>query len=298
MQTINVILNGGFMKIAMSGATGFVGKHLAASFKLNGCEIIQLAKSDFLEGIPALQKKIEGSQVVINLAGAPIIAKWTGAYKKIMYSSRIDATNMLVAAMSNPGDKPGLFISTSAVGVYEKGGPHTETKYRYGNGFLGKLALDWEKAALNAQSAGIRTVIFRFGIVLGNDGGALAQMLPPFKLGLGGKIGSGDQPFSWVHINDLVNAYSFAIENESIKGTYNLTAPESVTNKILTETLAKVLGRPAFFKIPEFVLRLKYRDGATALIEGQDVKPEKLLEAGFKFKFETLKAALTDLLVK
>ncbi|MBF0327527.1 MAG: TIGR01777 family protein [Nitrospirae bacterium] len=286
------------MKITMSGGSGFVGKHLTDNLKLNGCEIVQLDKPDFIGDIATLQKKIEGSQIVINLAGAPIIADWTEDYKKILYSSRIDTTNMLVNAMSNLGNKPKLFISTSAVGVYENGGPHTETKFRYSNEFLGKLALDWEKAAVNAQNAGIRTVIFRFGIVLGTDGGALAQMLTPFKLGLGGKIGSGKQPFSWVHIEDLVNAYSFAVKNENIKGIYNLTAPESVTNKILTKTLSKILDRPAFFTVPEFVLRLKFGDGATALIEGQDVKPERLLEAGFQFKFKTLNSALTELLAK
>ncbi|TAN42899.1 MAG: TIGR01777 family protein [Nitrospirae bacterium] len=286
------------MKIAVSGATGFVGKHLADSFKSKGFEIVQLDRSDFESGSENLQKKIEGAQVVINLAGAPIIGRWTGPYKKILYSSRINTTDMLVNAMSGLDKKPELFISTSAVGVYEKGGPHTEKKYSYSNEFLGRLALDWEKAALKAQNAGIRTVIFRFGVVLGKDGGALAQMLHPFKFGLGGKIGSGEQPFPWVHIKDLVSAYWFVIENQKTEGVYNLTAPENITNKIFTETLAGVLMRPAFFTVPEFILRLKYGDGAKVLIEGQDVRPERLLEAGFQFRFKTISYALTDLLEK
>jgi hypothetical protein len=284
------------VKITMSGGTGFVGTHLAGDFAARGHEIVQLGKNDFVGGVETLQGKIEGSGAVVNLAGAPIVGRWTEPYKKVLYSSRIQTTGMLVRAMARMNVRPGLFVSTSAVGVYESGGPHTEARYRYSEGFLGRLARDWESAAGEAQAAGIRTVIFRFGIVLGSDGGALAQMLRPFRLGLGGRIGSGNQPFSWVHVQDLVRAYSFAIDHPGVQGVYNLTAPESVTNRVLTRTLAGVLGKPAFIPVPEFVLRLKFGDGAQALVEGQDVKPERLLGAGFAFRFPTLREALTDLL--
>lgn len=282
------------MKITATGASGFVGSFLSAYFRQKGYDFVGIDKEDFASN--ALHSKLTGSDVVINLAGAPIINKWTEDYKKVLFSSRVTLTDKLVSALSALPSKPSLFISTSAIGVYRNGGPHTEERFEYDSGFLGKLALAWETSALKAQELSIRTVIFRFAVVIGRDGGALAQMLPVFKLGLGGKIGSGKQPFSWVHILDIARAYEFAISNDQISGVYNLSAPNPVTNEVLTNTLSEILRKPAFLTVPAFALRLKYGDGAVVLTEGQEVYPDRLLRSGFEFKFKTLKEALQDVL--
>lgn len=282
------------MKITATGASGFVGSFLSTYFRQKGYDFVGIDKEDFASN--ALHSKLTGSDVVINLAGAPIINKWTEDYKKVLFSSRVTLTDKLVSALSALPSKPSLFISTSAIGVYRNGGPHTEERFEYDSGFLGKLALAWETSALKAQELSIRTVIFRFAVVIGRDGGALAQMLPVFKLGLGGKIGSGKQPFSWVHILDIARAYEFAISNDQISGVYNLSAPNPVTNEVLTNTLSEILRKPAFLTVPAFALRLKYGDGAVVLTEGQEVYPDRLLRSGFEFKFKTLKEALQDVL--
>ena len=283
------------MNIAMSGSTGFVGGHLTKAFRERGWTVIPLGRDDFKGDDAALSRKIEGVEVVINLAGASVAARWTKEYKKIMYGSRIETTKKIVDAMAGAGEKPRLFISTSAVGIYGAGGVYTEENARYGDDFLGKLASDWEQAALRARDAGVRTVIFRFGIVLGLDGGALKKMLIPFRIGLGGTIGDGKQAFSWVHIKDLVRAYFTVMENKGFEGIYNLTAPNPTTNKGLTSALAHALHRPALMRVPSFVLKLQLGEGAEVLLKGQRVLPKRLLESGFTFKFAEIEKAIKDL---
>jgi len=283
------------MNIAMSGSTGFVGGHLTKAFRERGWTVIPLGRDDFKGDDAALSRKIEGVEVVINLAGASVAARWTKEYKKIMYGSRIETTKKIVDAMAGAGEKPRLFISTSAVGLYGAGGVYTEENARYGDDFLGKLASDWEQAALRARDAGVRTVIFRFGIVLGLDGGALKKMLIPFRIGLGGTIGDGKQAFSWVHIEDLVRAYFTVMENMGFEGIYNLTAPNPTTNKGLTSALAHALHRPALMRVPSFVLKLQLGEGAEVLLKGQRVLPKRLLESGFTFKFAEIEKAIKDL---
>lgn len=284
------------MRIVMSGATGFIGSNLTQTFKARGWDVIPLVVEDFQSGKDTLTKKLAGADVVINLAGAPIAVKWTEQYKKILYSSRIDTTNQIVEIISSNNPNPKVFISTSAVGIYDSGGVYSEDNAVYADDFLGRLGKEWERAALKAKDAGIRTVIFRFGIVLGKNGGMLSNMLPYFKLGLGGTIGDGSQGFSWVHISDHKRAFLEAIQNERYEGIYNLTAPNPTTNKGLTKTLGKVLHMPTIFRIPLAVLNLKFGDGAAAIASGQKVIPKRLLEAGFRFEFENIEEALTDIL--
>ncbi|MCX8068926.1 MAG: TIGR01777 family oxidoreductase [Thermodesulfovibrionales bacterium] len=283
------------LKISISGASGFVGGNLIKRFKALNWQITAIEKSDFQKGKDRISSLISDSDAVINLAGAPIIAKWTEEYKKVMIASRVQTTRMIVDCMAISSNKPKVFISTSAIGIYSANGTHTENDFTYANDFLGDLAKQWESEALRATEFDIRTVIFRFGIVLGNNGGALQQMLPPFKLGLGGTIGDGSQAFSWIHIEDLVNAYIRAISDKHFTGIYNLTAPEPTTNKGLTLALSQALKKPAFFKIPEFALKLKYGEGAQALIKGQRVIPERLLKSGFIFKFPEINTAIRDI---
>ena len=283
------------MKIAMSGSTGFIGSYLQQAFAKKGFEVLQLTRSDFAGDGAVLHDKLSQAVTVINLAGAPIAGRWTAAYKKELYESRVPITEKIVTAMSRLEQKPKVFISACGVGIYPAGGPWTEDDSARSGDFLGKLALNWEQAALKAEGVGIRTVVFRFGVALGRDGGALAKMIPIFRLGLGGVIGSGAQPFSWVHIRDLALAHCAVLENESFYGSYNLTAPNPTTNKGLTLALSKAMKKPAVLPVPAFALKLLYGEGATVLLEGQSVVPRRLLDAGFSFQFEKIGDALADL---
>lgn len=279
----------------MTGSTGYVGSRMQAAMqaRANWC-IAAIGRDDFAMGASAVASKLDGADVVMNLAGAPILARWTDEYKRTLRASRIDTTRKLVDAISAASSRPKLLISTSAVGIYEEGGTHTESRHTFSNGFLGSLAMDWEAEALRARDLGVRTVIFRFGVVIGAGGGALAQMMPPFRLGLGGTIGDGKQYMSWVHMDDLIEAHMAAIDDESYEGIYNLTSPNPVTNAELTAALGKALNRPALMRVPGFVLRLQYGEGASVLMDGVRALPERLLEKGFKFKHPSIEAALLE----
>jgi len=283
------------MRIVISGINGLIGSRLRLAVIEKGWEVIPLQRQDFDLNVELLGKKISGADAVIHLAGAPIVHRWNAAYKKELRSSRINTTRKLVEAMRAARVKPGLFISTSAIGIYAADGSHTEINSRPATDFIGQLCRDWEAEA-NASGTFARTVIFRLGIVLAKDGGAFPKMLMPFKFGLGGNIGNGLQGFSWIHVNDLIAAYMFAIENSRIIGVYNLTSPEPCDNATFTRILAKVLNRPAFFSVPLFALRLIYGEGATAVTGGQKVIPERLINAGFHYSFPLLEGAIKDLL--
>lgn len=280
--------------IAITGASGFVGTNLSEVFKQNGYEV-RAIKRDELKDIEKLSSILEGTQAVINLAGANIIARWSEEYKKLLYSSRIDTTKALIEAMKKCEVKPKTLISTSAVGIYSNKKEYNEENIEYADDFLGGVCKDWEKTALEAKEFGVRVAIFRFGIVMGK-GGALSKMLTPFKLGIGGTIGDGSQAFSFIHIDDLVNAYMFALENENISGEYNLTAPVPTTNKGLTKALGVTLHRPTFLPVPQFALQLIFSEGAKVLTDGQSVVPKRLLDAGFNFKYKTIEETIENLL--
>lgn len=280
--------------LAISGAGGFVGSNLKEFFSNLGFSVIGI-KRDELKDLEKLTKIVNESEFVINLAGANIINRWTDSYKKLLYSSRIDTTQALVQAMKKAENKPKLFISTSAVGIYKNSACYDEENFEYADDFLANLCKDWENEALKAKDLGIRTAIFRFGIVLGN-GGALSKMITPFKLGVGGNIGDGKQYFSFIHIHDLLNAYKFIYENIDSNGIYNLTAPIPTTNEGLTKSLGKVLHRPTFFSVPIFALNLIFSEGAKVLAEGQCVKPKRLTESGFKFKYLSIEKSIENIL--
>lgn len=279
----------------MSGATGFVGSNLSSAFRELKWQIVPLGRKELKSGL--LAEKMADTDIVVNLAGAPIINRWSEEYKKTMYESRINITKELVLACSRMDPKPKLLISVSAIGYYASGGPHTENNHVKADNFLGHLTQDWEKEALKAKELGMRTVIFRFGVILGKEGGALKEMLKPFKLGLGGTIGDGSQPFSWIHINDLIHAFQTAINDESYEGIYNLTAPNPTTNKGLTKAIGKALKKPTIMKVPKFVFRLQLGEGAQVLTEGQAVLPERLIESGFSFSFKNIEDAVKDCVV-
>lgn len=279
-------------KIVITGASGFVGTSLTKMFTQEGYQVVAINRKD-LQDVEKLTSLLNDAKAVINLAGANIINRWSEEYKKLLYSSRLDTTTALIKAIEKCEIKPELLVSTSAVGIYQNDKEYTEENIKYSDDFLANLCKDWEKKAFEAQNFGVRTVVFRFGIVMG-EGGALAKMLLPFKLGVGGTIGDGHQPFSFIHIKDLMNAYRFALHNP-LSGAYNLTAPIPTTNKGLTNALGKTLHRPTIFPVPEFVLRLIFGEGAKVLTDGQSVVPKRLIDAGFEFEFQTIEETIEDL---
>ena len=279
--------------IAITGASGFVGTSLTKYFSNLGYKTIAISR-DILNNQEKLKNTLNQTDIVINLAGANIINRWSEDYKKLLYSSRIDTTSKIVNAINDVENKPKLIISTSAVGIYDNKSTHNENG-NFSNDFLSNLCQSWEKEALKANNESTKVAIFRFGIVLGKDGGAFAKMITPFKLGLGGIIGSGNQAFSYIHIIDLLRAYQFVIENQ-FSGVFNLTAPKPTTNLQFTRALGKALGRPTIFPVPEFILKLIFSEGAKVLTDGQDVIPEKLLSLGFNFEYNNIEETLQALI--
>ena len=278
--------------IAITGASGFVGTSLTKYFSDLGYKIIPISR-DILNNNKKLEETLNQTDIVINLAGANIINRWSESYKKLLYSSRIDTTSKIVTAINSVQNKPKLLISTSAVGIYDNKSTYNENG-SFSNDFLSTLCQNWEKEALKAKNETTKVSIFRFGIIMGKDGGALQKMITPFKLGVGGVIGSGNQAFSFIHIEDLLNAYKFVIENE-YEEVFNLTAPVPTTNKGLTKALGKTLNRPTLFPVPEFVLNLIFSEGARVLTDGQSAIPQKLLDLGFEFEFKNIEDTIENL---
>ncbi len=277
--------------IAMTGASGFVGQALTKYFEASRMQVVAIPR-EVLNQPKELDSIITKSDIVINLAGASIISRWSASYKELLYHSRIDTTKAIVDAMQRCRSKPQLFISTSAVGIYPQEGVYSEDDALLGDDFLAELCKSWEAEALKASGIGIRTAIFRFGIVLGKDGGALAKMLTPFKLGVGGVIGDGSQAVSFIHRDDLMAAYMHIIEHDTLEGVFNLTAPTPTTNRGLTKALGEYLNRPTLLPLPAFILKLLLGEGASILTEGQSVLPKRLLESGFVFEYPTIEKAI------
>ncbi|MBD3792614.1 MAG: TIGR01777 family protein [Campylobacterales bacterium] len=282
-------------QIAITGASGFVGSHLTRLFTEHGYTVTPISRRD-IQNPTQLRDKLEHSEIVINLAGASIIRRWSESYKKVLYHSRIDTTQALVEAMKQLDKPPELLISTSAVGIYKNDQEYDEYTTNYADDFLSKLCQDWEATALQAEALGVRTVILRFGIILGKDGGALKKMLLPFKLGLGGVIGSGRQALSFIHIEDLKHFYLHAIEDQTVHGIYNMSSPIPTTNYGLTKALGATLHRPTVIPLPAFVVELVFGEGASVLTDGQSVIPKRVLESGFVFRFETIEETIADIL--
>ncbi len=300
------------MKIFITGGTGFVGTSLSKRLIAEGHSVTVLTHEtkepalkmhglSYLQGNPTVQgewqKAVPGHDVIINLAGASIFSRWTEEQKKILRSSRILTTRNLVDALPQDA-KHVTFFSTSAVGYY---GFHQDEELiessPAGKDFLARLAFDWESEALNAQKKGARVVITRFGIVLGKDGGALGQMIPLFKFFLGGPLGSGRQWFSWVHMQDLMEAFIFLLGKKEISGPVNLCSPVPVRNKELGAAIGRILHRPSFMPAPGFMIKLILGEFGSVLLEGQRVIPRKLLDAGYQFRYPGIDEALKNIVL-
>lgn len=296
------------MKYLITGGTGFVGSFLTRQLLQNDHEVTVIGRSSapavrsgHFHAISAdttrrgfWQDAIKDVDTVINLAGISIFHRWTTAYKQQIYDSRILTTRHVVEAMT--GDRPQTLISTSAVGYYgSRGDDILSESEPCGGDFLSQIGKDWEHEAFEAEKKNNRVVAARFGVVLGRSGGALKQMMTPFKWFAGGPMGSGRQWFSWIHISDLVAGMVFMLENPKIQGPVNLCSPAPVTSGELARTLGAVLGRPAVIPAPSIALRFILGEFAETLLSSQRAVPEKLLASGFVFRFPDLKDALTDL---
>jgi len=304
------------MKVFLSGATGFLGRALTLALRGQGHEVVawvrsqegaRVALGDQAELVPMadgaagerlLRSALGRCDAIVNLAGEPILSRWTGARRAALRASRVELTARLVAALDGLERRPRVLVSASAVGFYgERGDERLEETSAPGTGFLPELCAEWERAARGAEAFGLRVVLVRTGIVLGLDGGALVSLLPPFRLGLGGRLASGRQFMPWIHVEDWVRAVCAALADERCRGALNATAPEPVTNRDFTRTLARVVGKPAPFPVPALALRLLFGGASRILSESQRAMPAQLAALGFTHRFPTLAGALRDLLV-
>lgn len=297
------------MNVTLTGATGFLGSRIVASLLAAGHKIHIIGRrppASLPPGVsfslwqPASDEPpldaLRGAAAVVHLAGEPVAQRWTAAVKDRIRSSRIDRTLQLATALASIPNPPPIFLSASAIGYYGSRGDEILTEASPpGHGFLADVCVEWERAAAFVETLGARTVILRIGIVLGPGGGALAKMLPPFRAGLGGRIGPGSQWMSWIHIDDIAALVSFALTNNSLHGPLNLTAPNPATNSDFTSALAKTLHRPAPFPVPALALRALFGDMSSMLLASQRVLPQTALDAGFRFSHPTLAPALASL---
>ena len=243
-------------------------------------------------------ERVDGFDVVIHLAGETIVGRWNAAKKARIRDTRVQGTKNLVEALTQTSHPPRVFICASAIGYYgNRGDELLGEQSAPGKDFLAQVCREWETATQPATNAGIRTVNARFGVILSRDGGALPKMLPPFRMGVGGRIGNGRQWMSWVHIGDVVGAIEHALDNTSVTGPVNVVAPHPAINAEFTRTLARVLHRPAILPMPAFAVRLAFGEmGDALLLASQKVEPAKLTESGFQFRFPRLESALEDIL--
>ncbi|QQS35188.1 MAG: TIGR01777 family protein [Ignavibacteriales bacterium] len=303
-------------KIIVTGATGLIGKKLCDELICKGNDVYIFTRdvlsakkiistaTDYINWDyknPELWKQhIEGKDAVIHLAGASVAGKrWNDEYKRVIRDSRIVSTKNLAEAIVQCEIKPKAFLTSSGSGYYgNRGNEILGENDNGGKDFLAQVCKDWESSASIVESKGVRRVSIRTGIVLSNQEGALKKMLLPFKLFVGGPLGSGKQWFPWIHIDDIVNLYIHSIENESVKGAINASSPEQISMKDFAKTLGKVLKRPSLFPVPELVLKVVIGEVASEIISSQRLDVSKVLNTGFKFRFEKLENALGDLLLK
>jgi uncharacterized protein len=274
------------MNIAITGASGLMGTRLRERLAEAG----HAAQAIPRDGTPPT------CDALVHLAGEPVSQRWTEAAKKRISDSRVEGTRRLVAALSTQSERPRVLVCASAVGYYGSRGDQILTEVSApASDFLARVVVEWEEAAQQAESLGIRVVRLRFGMVLG-PGGALAKLLPLFRFGVGGKLGSGHQWMSWIHIDDAINLILFVLNFATIRGAVNATAPQPVTNEEFTERLAIALHRPAILPVPAFALKLALGEMSEMVLASQRVLPTVAKSAGFRFQYPDLRAALENLL--
>jgi uncharacterized protein (TIGR01777 family) len=300
------------VKVALTGASGFVGRPLVQGLMEAGHSVHVLVRNveqtlaklppgvtgaAFKAGEPLGPEALGGAEAVLHLAGEPVNQRWTNEGKRRIRDSRVEGTHGVVEAMRAAGTVK-RFVSVSAIGYYggARGAEPLTEESAPGDDFLAGVCVQWEAEAQRAREAGLRVAVARMGVVLHPEGGALHTMLPPFRMGAGGRVGSGKQYVSWIHRADAVSALRFLLERPELQGPFNLTSPEPCTNTEFAHALAATLGRPSIMHIPAFVLKATLGEMAQMALEGQRVLPRRLTEAGFTFRFPRLEEALKDLL--
>jgi uncharacterized protein len=289
------------MKVLLTGASGFVGSHLSKRLRAAGHQVMPVSRRPASGGgsydwsDASLARGVQEADAVVHLAGENLFDKrWTARQKEILRSSRTQPTTKLAKLVA--ARRPSCFVSSSAVGYY---GASQDTRFvetsPRGQGFLADVCGEWEAATSAAADAGVRTAIVRTGVALGRGGGALAKMLLPFKLGVGGPVGDGRQWLSWIHIDDLAALFQFLLESPGASGPFNATSPQPVTMKAFARSLGRALHRPAIFPVPGPMLRLALGEVADVLLTGQYVEPRRAREDGFAFRFADIDAALRDI---
>ena len=289
------------MKILLTGATGFLGAHVQRELIAAGHSVVTVSRrpstgdgtADWSE--ESLAKAVEETDAVCHLAGEPVLGRWTERRKASILESRVETTGRLAQLLAKKGS--GALVQASAVGFYgDTKDAVIKEDAPNGNDFLSDVCRAWEGAAEPARAAGIRVAAVRIGVILGGDGGALKKMLLPFKLGMGGRLGSGRQYFPWIHVGDLARLFRFLLESQEAEGPFNGTAPQPVTNAEFTRAMGRALHRPAFIPVPGFAMRLAIGELSGMFLTGQRALPTRAQGAGFEFQFPELGAALEDLL--
>ena len=296
-------------KILITGASGLIGSALVTTLESAGHQVIRAVRREVRDAAKELHwdpaggeldpSVLAGVDAVVHLAGANIAGKrWSAAYKKILLDSRVAGTSLLSEAIAQADPKPKVLACASAIGIYgDRGDELLDETSPQGENFLPEVCMQWERACQPARDAGIRVANLRFGVVLSPAGGALAQMLTPFKLGTGGILGSGNQYFSWISLDDAVDAIQHVLQHDQLSGPVNLVAPSPVTNREFTKTLGKVLSRPTILPMPAFAARLLFGELADALLlASARVSPKALTESGYNFRHAELEPALRHLL--
>ena len=297
-------------RILVSGASGPIGAGLVPTLKASGAHITRLTRPVRAQTPPDEESipwdpeqpiapdTVSGFDAVIHLAGESIVGRWSEGKKKKIRDSRVVGTRNVAQALAQAKDKPSMLICSSAIGYYgDRGDELLNEESAPGVGFLPEVCREWEAATRPAADAGIQTVQIRTGVVLSSKGGALGKMLTPFKMGVGGKIGSGEQWMSWIDVEDMVGAIHHILKSDLLRGPVNMVAPKPVTNEEFTNALASVLSRPAILPMPAFAVKLLFGEmGETVLLGSQRVEPSQLISSGYPFRFRTLRASLENIL--
>lgn len=283
------------MRVAVSGATGTIGREVVRQLRERGDDVVAISRDPASAGMEAIRWEaldLSGFDGVIHLAGSPIDQRWTDVGKKRIRDSRVDTTRRVVDALCAADPRPRVLVSQSAEGYYARGSEPVREDAAAGSGFLSEVVQAWEAEARKAEDVGVRVVRARTGVVLARDGGALPKMLTPFKLGVGGPVAGGQQPFPWIDVQDAAGALIFLLDSEAATGAVNLVAPDEHTNKTFTKALGRAIHRPTVFPVPGAAIKLLYGEMGSTVTTGSNPDPAKLQSLGYEFKHPKLESAL------